>query len=121
MQQTEAKKIPDELVEVQCSLENLQYAQRVRKTIPNLPKGKLRDHIEEELNAIINYDESPLKAKLTALETLSLLVRDLNTKCAHYSSSLLHSKRTPVPQELIDLVDDVHKEIQSFLGLKGTY
>lgn len=50
--------VPKACENIHNLIDTLKYAQSALKIVPNLPKGKLRDTLEDEINAIVNVEES---------------------------------------------------------------
>jgi hypothetical protein len=111
----------DELVEVQALVNKLKHANRLLKEIPSLPKGKLRDHIEDEVNGIIRYDASPLKEKLKSIDTFLITVNDCYRLCVEIKNASAIDKKVKLPPNLLDSVQKIISEAHTILGFKGTF
>lgn len=68
------------------SLENLRWASRVLKELPNLPNGKLRDSLETDIRNLIASDplesESTIVALRQELDAKASIVSDLQAQMA---------------------------------------
>lgn len=66
---------------LQSEIDKLTWAGNALKSIPNLPKGKFRDHIDAEVKAIIAYKNSPLEESLESVKLLQASLDPLHVLC----------------------------------------
>jgi len=102
--------------DLQEQIDTLSWAGNALKAIPNLPKGKFRDHIESEVRAIIGFNNSPLKERLEAVKLLLDSLDPLHVLCR----SLVAKKRLS-PEEVSQLLDFVDTACDTLKDVRGTH
>jgi len=108
----------DEIVDkLSTLLDRLLFVTRVRKQLPNLPCGKLRDYIDEQLTNIMEMtDSTPVREKvvITSFDGSAPLINKINNLVNTIDSYIQRWEQTGfVPREVNNLFNDLKGQLRN--------
>ena len=109
--------VPCSCPDIQAKIEKLKWVNAARKIIPNLPKGKLKDIINQEIESVINNQDSPLQRDLAILSDLFSFTGPIKQLVGKLD--VLKDQKRPSQQSIDDISLEIGKIRDTLSSLSG--